>query len=79
MFSFGKNPRQITEIATIFAAKRQRLRKFLKIKFKPLKELEKGTPDIDVTSLFGETKNTLSTWKKRKSSNRMKMVLTLKE
>ena len=63
-------------MAVISAAKHQNLRKSFKIKFKSLKELEKGTPHKDVASLFGETKNTLSTWKKKeKSSNRMKTAL----
>ena len=43
------------------------LGKSLKIKFKPLKELEWGTPQKDVASLFSETKNTLSAWKKKKN------------
>ena len=47
------------------AAKHQHSGKSLKSKFKPLKELEKGTPHKDVASVFGETMNTLSTWKKR--------------
>ena len=56
-----------SDIAVIYAAKHQHSGKSLKIKFKPLKELEKGTPHKDVASLFGETKNILSTWKKKKT------------
>ena len=56
----------MSDIAAISAAKRQHSGKSLKIKFKSLKELEKGTPHKDVDWLFGETKNISSTWKKRK-------------
>ena len=48
------------------ATKRQAENKSYKIKYKALKELEKGTPHKDVASLFGVPKNTLSTWKKNK-------------
>ena len=48
-----------SDIAVIYAAKHQHSSKSLKIKSKPLKELEKGTPHKDVASLFGETKNML--------------------
>ena len=48
-------------------AKKQRAEnKSYKIKYKALKELEEGTPHKDVASLFGVSKNTLSTWKKNK-------------
>ena len=47
------------------ATKRRAENKY-KIKYKALKELEKGTPRKDVASLFGVPKNTLSTWKKNK-------------
>ena len=47
-YSFGKNQHQMSDIATISAAKRQHSGKSLKIKFKYLKELEKGTPHKDV-------------------------------
>ena len=55
--------------------------KSLKIKYKSVKELENGTPHKDVASLSGTSKNTLSTWKKikKKSSNRKKVALGLKE
>ena len=46
------------------ATKRRAENKSYKIKYKALKELEKGTPYKDVASLFGVPKNTLSTWKK---------------
>ena len=46
--------------------KRQSENKSYKIKYKALKELEKGIPHKDVASLFGVAKNTLSTWKKNK-------------
>ena len=45
---------------------KQTSNKSYKIKYKALKELEKGTPHKDVASLFGVPKNTLSTWKKNK-------------
>ena len=48
------------------ATKRRAENKSYKIKYKALKELEKGTPHKDVASLFGVLKNTLSTWKKNK-------------
>ena len=48
------------------ATKRQGENKSYKIKYKALKELEKGTPQRDVASPFGVPKNTLSTWKKSK-------------
>ena len=40
------------------ATKRQAGNKSYKIKYKALKELEKGTPRKDVSSLFGVPKNT---------------------
>ena len=46
--------------------KRQAENKSYKIKLKALKELEKGTPQKDVSSFFRLLKNTLSTWKKSK-------------
>ena len=48
------------------ATKRRAENKSYKIKYKALKELEKGTPHKDVASLFGVPKNTLSTWKMNK-------------
>ena len=67
LFSFGENPHQISDIAAISAANQEDSGKSLKIKFKPFRELEKGTPHKDVASLFGETKNTLSAWKKKQN------------
>ena len=49
-----------------FITKRRAENKSYKIKYKALKELEKGTPHKDVASLFGVPKNTISTWKKNK-------------
>ena len=46
--------------------KRQSENKSYKIKYKALKELEKGIPHKDVASLVGVPKDTLSTWKKNK-------------
>ena len=66
LFSFGKNPHQISDIAAISAAKHQHLGKSLKTKFQPLKELKKGTHHKDVESLFGETKTPSPLGKKRK-------------
>ena len=48
------------------ATKRRAENKSYKIKYKALKELEKGAPQKDVASLFGVPKNTLLTWKKNK-------------
>ena len=48
------------------ATKRPAENKSYKIKYKALKELEKGTPHKDVDSLFGVPKKTLSPWKKNK-------------
>ena len=51
-------------------------------RFKALKKIERGTLHKDVASSFGVSKKTLSTWEKiakKKSSNRMKMGLGLKE
>ena len=48
------------------ATKRQVENKSYKIKYKALRELEKGTSHKDVPSLLGVPKNTLSTWKKNK-------------
>ena len=68
----------MSDIAAISATKHQHSGKSLKIKFKPLTELDKGTIHKDVASLFGETKSILSTWEK-KSFIRMKTALGLKE
>ena len=46
--------------------KQRRTDKSYKIKYKALKELEKGTPHKDVARMFEVPKNTLSTWKKHK-------------
>ena len=51
-------------MASVAAAKGRAENKSYKIKYKALKELEKGTPHKDVASLFGVPKNTLSTCKK---------------
>ena len=66
---------------TISAAKHQDSNNSLKIKFKALKELEKGTPHNDVVSPFGVPMKTHYTWKKKQnnSSNHMKVVLGPKE
>ena len=48
------------------SSKQQRIDKSYKIKYKALKELEKGTPHKDVARMFEVPKNTLSTWKKHK-------------
>ena len=46
--------------------KQRRIDKSYKIKYKALKELEKGIPHKDVAQMFQVPKNTLSTWKKNK-------------
>ena len=56
----------MSNIVANSATKHKYSGKSLKIKFNPLKELEKGTLHKDVASFFAETKNSLSTWKKRK-------------
>ena len=48
------------------SSKQRRIDKSYKIKYKALKELEKGTPHEDVARMFEIPKNTLSTWKKAK-------------
>ena len=53
-------------MASVAAANRRAEDKSCKIKYKALKELEKGFPHKDVVSLLGVPKNTLSTWKKNK-------------
>ena len=45
--------------------KQRRIDKLYKIKYKALKELEKGIPHKDVAQMFQVPKNTLSTWKKK--------------
>ena len=64
LFFFSKNPHQTSGMATKPAAKHQRSDKFLKIKYKPLRELNNNTHFIS-----GVPKNTLSTWKKGKKSS----------
>ena len=49
------------------ATKHRAENKSYKIKYKALKELEKGTPRKDFASLFGVSKNNSSTWKKNKN------------
>ena len=51
----------------------------LDVKFKSLNERDKSNPHKDVASIFGETKNTLSSCKKGKYSNCTKTTLGLKE
>ena len=46
--------------------KTSRREKSYKVKYKTLKELEKGISHKDVASLFRVPKNTLSTWEKNK-------------
>ena len=48
------------------SSKQQRYDKSYKIKYKALKEPEKGTPCKDVPRMFEVPKNTLSAWKKHK-------------
>ena len=50
---------------TISAAKHQDSNNSLKIKFKALKELEKGTPHNDAVSPFGVPMKTHYTWRKK--------------
>ena len=45
--------------------KQRRIDKSYKIKYKALKELEKGIPHKNVAQMFQAPKNTLSTWKKK--------------
>ena len=48
------------------SSKQRHIDKSYKIKYKALKELEKGTPYKDVARMFEVPKNTLSTWKKHR-------------
>ena len=63
------------------ATKRRAENKSYKIKYKALKELEKGTPHKDVAYLFGVPKNTLSIWKKNSLYSKLgeAMMRSLKE
>ena len=74
-------PHQASGMTNKPAAKHQRSRKSLKIKYKAFKEFENGTPPRVVASLFGVPEKTLSTPKttKKKFSIRMKVALELKE
>ena len=54
------------------SSKQQRYDKSYKIKYKALKETEKGTPRKDVPRMFEVPKNTLSTWKKKTKKRSMK-------
>ena len=56
----------ISLITATNSSKQQRYDKSYKIKYKALKEIEKGTPRRDVPRMFEVPKNTLSTWKKNK-------------
>ena len=47
-------------------SKQRRIDKPYKIRYKALKELEKGTRHKDVARMFEVPKNTLSAWKKHK-------------
>ena len=49
--------------------KQRRIDKSYKIKYKALKELEKGIPHKDIAQMFQVPKNTLSTWKKKQRKN----------
>ena len=51
---------------TSVATKRRAENRLYKVKYKALKELEKGTPHKDVASLSRVPKNTLLTWNKNK-------------
>ena len=53
-------------MATISAARNRRAEKTYKIKYKALKELEKGTPHKEVAALFIVPRNTLQHGKKNK-------------
>ena len=50
------------------SSKQRRIDKSYKIKYKALKDLEKGTLHKDVARMFEVPKNTLSTWKKNKEN-----------
>ena len=53
-------------MASVAGTKRRAENKTCKIKYKALKELEKGTAHKKVAALFGVPGSTLSTWKKNK-------------
>ena len=53
-------------MASVAGTKRRAENKPCKIKYKALKELEKGTARKDVAALFGVPGSTLSTWKNNK-------------
>ena len=54
-------------MASVAGTKCRAENKSCKIKFKALKELEKGTAPKDVAALFGLPSSALSTWKKNKN------------
>ena len=56
-----------TIMASVAGTKRRAENKTCKIKYKALKELEKGTAHKKVAALFGVPGSTLSTWKKAKT------------
>ena len=60
------------------SSKQRRIDKSYKIKYKALKELEKGTPHKDVARMFEVPKNTLSTWKKHKEKMQERLCKFLK-
>ena len=60
------NSWSFTIMASVAGTKRKAENKSCKLKYKALKELEKGTTLKDVAAQFGVPISTLSTWKKNK-------------
>ena len=67
LFTFGDQSNIFLIMATN-SSKQRRIDKSYKIKYKALKDLEKGTLHKDVARMFEVPKNTLSTWKKTKEN-----------
>ena len=55
-------------MASVAGTKRHAENKFCKLKYKALKELEKGTTLRDVVDQFGVPNSTLLTWKKKEEN-----------
>ena len=63
------NSWSFTIMASVAGTKRKAENKSCKLKYKALKELEKGTSLKDVAAQFGVPSSTHSTWKKKQGEN----------
>ena len=62
--------------STKMATKRKHHEATLKVKYKALKELEKGRPNKDVANQFSIPGSTLASWKKNKQKKSLKFFKT---